>query len=135
MQHLDSDIRRCGALEIMNTVYVCMTCKNSTVICIALAATLGLQLRIPVTPQPHPPLRFPLIVGGQIEQSLWYCKVGLQDVKDLPQFRKQLRSCDVHSQHSANTHAECASVHTTAYRNTIQPEVDFTHFCIVTPVR
>jgi hypothetical protein len=52
LQHLDSDIKRCDAVEIMTIVYVCMTCKNSTVICIALEATLGLQLRIPLTPPP-----------------------------------------------------------------------------------
>jgi len=69
---------------------VCMTCKNSTAMCIALAATLGLQLRIPLTPQPHTPLRFLLIVAGQIGQSLWSCKAGLLDVEDLPQFMKEL---------------------------------------------
>jgi len=46
-------------------------------------------------PPPHPPLRFHLTVAGQIGQSLWSCKVGLVDVKDLlPQFRKRLRSCE-----------------------------------------
>jgi hypothetical protein len=59
LQHLDSDIRRRYGLEIMTVVYVCMTCKNSTVIYTALAATLGLQLRIPLTP-PHPPPPHPL---------------------------------------------------------------------------
>lgn len=54
LQHLDSDIRRCDALEIMTIVYERMTCKNSTVECIALAATLGLQFRIPLTPPPQP---------------------------------------------------------------------------------
>jgi hypothetical protein len=84
-----------------------MTDKNSTVRCMALAVTLGLWLFIPLTPHPHPPLEFSLIVDGQTGQSLWSYKVGLLVVKYLPRLRKTATNL--------RTYTLSTTAHTTTY--------------------
>jgi hypothetical protein len=133
LQHLNSDIKSCDALEIMTVVYVCMTCKNSTAICITLAVTLGLQLRIPLTP---PTIAVPSDSSRANRAKLVVLQGRITGRKKIsPSLGKSYEVANVHTELSGNTHAECAPVHTTAYRNTIQPQVYFTHSCTVRPVR